>query len=53
MHRFHQTEQNTGQPHFPISLLMVFFQTRRAGEECVEQGSLSVLRPYRHRAVTV
>ena len=53
MNRFHQTEQNTGQPYFPISLFMVFFQTRRAGEECLEQGSLSVLIRYRHRAVAV
>ena len=53
MNRFHKTEQNTGQPHFPISLFMLFFQTRRAGEACLERGSLSVLRPYRHRAVTV
>ena len=31
----------------------VFFQTGRAGEECLEQGSVSILRPYRHRAETV
>ena len=43
----------TGQPYFPISLFMAFFQTRRAGEGVLEQGSLSILRSYRHRAVTV
>ena len=36
-----------------LCVFTVFFQTGRAGEECLQQGSLSVLRPYRQRAETV
>ena len=33
-----------------LCLFMVFFQTRRAGEECAEQGYLAVLGQYCHHA---
>ena len=51
---FHQTRKvQSSHISYCLCLFTVFFQTGRAGEECLEQGSLSVLRPYRHLAENV
>ena len=51
---FPQTRKEQTSPiPYCLCLFTVFFHTGRAGEECWEQGFLSVLRPYRHLAENV